>query len=367
MPFKHGKRFWTWVTLPNGGRKRVPLGTDDRGVARAIEAMLRRLVGRREWALVESVVSGASSVGVLYDHWQEGEEGLASFRRKLSDVDLNGFVEGWQSWVRRRANARTAVKYLSQLRTLVPEEDPYPRSRLSRRVINESLAGLTTSGSTARRYHAAWSSFAKYLVEIEVLESNPLRSITPPRNNPPRAHYLPLGEVQRLVEAQAEPYRALAALREGAGVEITPALAIRRRDLDEKTKSVQVHGTKNVWRDRPVFVEAWAWPYLETAAKGKLPDAFLFVEESGRVACYDAARASHRAAVKALGLNPAYRMHDARHSFAVRCMKAGIDPQLIAGNLGHQDATMVLRIYGKYRPSAWDFERARTGTGTGGQ
>ena len=363
MPFKHGKRFWAWIALPSIGRKRVPLGTDDRGVAREIEAMLRRLAGRREWALIESVVSGASSVGVLYDHWQQGEEGIAAFRRKLSDVDLNTFVEGWQSWVTRRARPGTAIKYLSQLRALVPEGEQYPRSGLSRRVINEALAALSTTGSTARRYHAAWSSFAKYLVEIEVLDSNPLRSITPPRNNPARSLYLPLVEVQRLVDAQAEPYRALAALREGAGVEITPALSVRRRDLDEKTKSVHVHGTKNAWRDRPVFVETWAWPYIEAAAKGKLPDAFLFVEETGRVANYPAARASHRVAVKALGLNAGYTMHDARHSFAVRCMKAGIDPQLIAGNLGHQDATMVLRIYGKYRPTSWDFERARTGTG----
>ena len=30
---------------------------------------------------------------------------------------------------------------------------------------------------TARRYHAAWSSFAKNLVKTEVIEVNPLRSV----------------------------------------------------------------------------------------------------------------------------------------------------------------------------------------------
>jgi len=65
--------------------------------------------------------------------------------------------------------------------------------------------------------------------------------------------------------------------------------------------------------------------------------------------------------LKVLKLPTTYTMHDARHSFAVRCMKAGIDPQLIANNLGHRDATMALRIYGKYRPTPADFRRARTG------
>lgn len=82
-----------------------------------------------------------------------------------------------------------------------------------------------------------------------------------------------------MVDAQPAPYRALAALREGAGVEISAALAVRRRDVDLNQKTVHVHGTKNSWRDRPVFVEAWAWPYLAAAAKGKLPDALLFAEE----------------------------------------------------------------------------------------
>jgi integrase len=110
-----------------------------------------------------------------------------------------------------------------------------------------------------------------------------------------------------------------------------------------------------------VFLEDWAWPRIAAAAKGKLPDAPLFVEADGRPATYCRALAAHRSALKGLELPTTYTMHDARHGFAVRCMKAGIDPQLIANNLGHRDATMVLRICGKYRPTAADFRRARSG------
>ncbi|MDX2061295.1 MAG: tyrosine-type recombinase/integrase [Gemmatimonadales bacterium] len=362
MPFKHGKGFWTWARLRDGGRRRVRLGTDDRQVARDIEAMLQRLAGRRDWDLLEAAVNGPSTVGALYDAWVVGPEGLADFRARLADVDLNDHVEAWQTWAKRRASPASVVKYASQLRALVPAGRPFLRSQFTRKVINEALSKLEASGSTARRYHAAWSSFAKYLVEVELVDVNPLRSITPPRNNPPRSNYLSLSETKKLVDSHPEPYRALAALREGAGVEITPALSVRRRDLDEKDRTVHIRGTKNAWRDRPVFVEDWAWPYLDKAAKDKLPDALLFMDEGGRPASYYGARSAHKTALAAAQLDATYTMHDARHSFAVRCIKAGIDPQLIASNLGHQDATMVLRIYGKYRPKAADFRRARSGT-----
>jgi integrase len=323
---------------------------------------MRRLAGKREWALLDAVLDGRSSAGEVYDHAGQGAEGLAMFKARLCDVDLNQYVEAWQHWAMRRAAGSTVARYAVQLRSLIPEERPFPRSHFCRKNINEVLSRLPVSGSTARRYHAGWSSFAKYLVEIEVIEDNPLRSVTPPRNNPAKELYLALEECQRLVDSQPQPYRAIAALREGAGVEISAALNVRKRDVDEKNGTVQVRGTKNAWRSRPVFVEDWAWPYIVAAAKGRLPDAPLFTEVNGEAATYYRAFAAHRTAVRTLKLPPRYTMHDARHSFAVRCMKGGIDPQLIANNLGHRDATMVLRIYGKYRVSVADLRRARTGT-----
>lgn len=361
MAYRHGRTYWGSLWGRDGRRKRVSLGTDDHRLARDVEGLLRRLAGRREWALLDAVTDGHYSAGELYDAAIEGEQALDLLRARLADVDLNEHIDGWQNWASRRASSGTVSKYLLQVRALIPEGEPYPRSTFTRRAINEALSSLPFSGSTARRYHAAWSSFAKYLVEIEVLDSNPLRSITPPRNNPARELYLSLEDSQRLVDAQREPYRSVAALREGAGVEISAALKVRVRDVDQANRSVHVHGTKNAWRNRPVYVEDWAWEYIARCLKGKFPDSPLFLD-GAEPATYSRALASHRAAVKRLQLPVGYTMHDARHSFAVRQMKAGVDPQLIANNLGHRDATMVLKLYGKYRVRTEDFRRLRTGT-----
>lgn len=362
MPWKHGRGFWAWAKLKDGGRKRVPLGTDNRQLALEMEAMLAQLLGRREWALLDAAINGPLSVGELHDHWSVGPEGLADLKARLSDIDLNDHFDGWQTWAGRRASDTTVKRYGVQLRALMLAGAPFPRSQFTRKKINQAFAQLPGSGSTANRYRAAWSSFAKYLIEIEVLEVNPVRSVQAARNNEPRTTYLALADAQRLVDAQPEPYRTIAALREGAGVEIAAALTVRRRDIDESNRTVHVHGTKNTWRDRPVWVEDWAWTYIMAAAKGKLPDAPLFVCADGTPATYYGARVAHLAAMKALNLTSGYRIHDARHSFAVRCMKARIDPQIIANNLGHRDATMVLKVYGKYRVTGEDIRRSHTGT-----
>jgi integrase len=79
----------------------------------------------------------------------------------------------------------------------------------------------------------------------------------------------------------------------------------------------------------------------------------------------DSARRAHRHALRACKLDPSYRMHDARHSFAIRWMMENINPELIAHQLGHVDATMVLRVYGKYRPTINDLQRAQEREGGG--
>jgi len=76
-------------------------------------------------------------------------------------------------------------------------------------------------------------------------------------------------------------------------------------------------------------------------AKGKLPDAPLF----DGVDYWDAI-ASHRSTLKALGLPKDYTLHDARHSFAVRWMRAGIDPNLIAATSGTRTRCSCSRCTG---------------------
>lgn len=354
MAWKRGRVYWTYLRQRAGGRKRISLATTSLSLARAMEAMLVRLGALREWDVLEAASQRPDGIGELFDCWRKEGESLNAYKVTVSDCDLNAFVDGWQKWAERRANPRTVAKYLRQLRVLIPEDKPFSRSSFRRRDISAALQRLGGSGSTARRYHAAWSSFANYLVEMEVIEHNPLRDVHAPKSNPGREVYLDQADQIRLVKAHPFPFSALAALREGAGVEISAALRVRRRDVAETMGTVFVRGTKNEWRARPVILEKWAWPFLRRACAHKLPDALVFDGID-----YESARREHRNALKALGLSSDYRMHDARHSLAVRWMRQGIEPQIIATNLGHRDASLVLSLYGRHRPRAEDVRRVR--------
>ena len=58
----------------------------------------------------------------------------------------------------------------------------------------------------------------------------------------------------------------------------------------------------------------------------------------------------HKAACTTLGIED-YRIHDQRHSYAVRAARAGTPAELIARQLGHANAVLVLKIYGRFMPS----------------
>jgi len=47
---------------------------------------------------------------------------------------------------------------------------------------------------------------------------------------------------------------------------------------------------------------------------------------------------------------PHHRVHDARHFYAVRAIRAGTPYELVAKQLGHADVAMVAKVYGRFKP-----------------
>ena len=94
-----------------------------------------------------------------------------------------------------------------------------------------------------------------------------------------------------------------------------------------------------------------AWPYVEQRCAELRPTDLLFPG----IDRWEAGDA-HRAAVHAAGLDD-YQMRDQRHSYAVRAARAGTPAELIARQLGHANAVLVLKVYGRFMPSAQERDR----------
>ena len=375
MVYKRARRDAWFVAVPTRtGRVKRSTGTEHRGTAKAIERMLIDLgpSGQRAWDLLDLVEANSLSLGDLFDAYRYND--LDGLRERLKDVDLEPHVASWELWLADRVRADTARHYVSHVRTLIPNGTPFLRSALVTPAITAWLNSRTklpqkrrrrptasrrredapaapVSGSTRRKYLAAMQSFAKYLVSIGLLPTNPTRDIEAPPPSAPRVVELELSDVKRIVDGADRPYQALFALLYGAGVEISAALTCVESDVDSPRREVRARGTKAHTRDRVVRVAEWAWPYLERHLETLTPGERLF-RGIHRWAVGDA----HRNRLVALGL-PHHRVHDARHFYAIRAVRAGTPYELVARQLGHADVQMVARVYGRFAPRSDERDR----------
>ena len=111
----------------------------------------------------------------------------------------------WTAWISDRVKPDTAAHYVAQLRTVIPDGEPYLRAGFTAPAIATWLASRTAlaqkrrksttaksrrkedpaprsvTGATKRKYLAAVWSFATYLLEVGVLTTNMAQASRFPR------------------------------------------------------------------------------------------------------------------------------------------------------------------------------------------
>lgn len=340
------------------GWKQVSLGTGDRSTANKIEAMWEQLAGDyRAWDVLEHVTVGDLALGTLFDLWRDAGRNLEELRRRLADVDLEPMVSDFLAVHAPKVRPDSLDHITFHLRTLLPEGQPFPRSRanveyLTQRLYAYRVGDRAASSGTIRKVHSDWSVFFAYCADVRGLfERNPMEKVSRPPAKRPFVRFYELDTVERIVGAQPnEDRRALFAFLYGTGVEITVALSLTRNDLDEQTREVRAAGTKTHTRDRMVRIADWAWPFVWEIAIAKLPNARLFPSHWSRHTASD----WHAETVKALGLTPAHPMKNARHHWAVRMLRSGTPIAVVQQQLGHATAKLTLDTYGLFIPSGHD-------------
>lgn len=360
-----GSRRW-WVTLTTRDRRYVRLGTQtrDKETAALMQNMLHQFSGqgKRYWDLVGFLDRNRRELPRVFDHWSGGT--LDQLREELSDIDLAPGLIAWEKEIRATLAAETVRKYVQQVSFIFPIDetaDPpswKPAMRtpiLAPGYFKKKLEEVKGSSTNKSRYFAAWSSALKYLFSRGDLSRNPLTDYTQPASNKQNDDELYIeaqSDVVKYIEAMPEgAHRAIAALREGGGLELQSVLPMRRRDVtDVVNRIVYAKGMKNRFRSRQAIIDEFAWKYFwEFIEAGLfLPEAKLFeVREREH-------RDAHNEAIAKLRKDnvpiPAkYEPHKCRRTYAVRHLEAGDDPKMIADNLGHVDERMVLSLYGRRR------------------
>lgn len=343
--YLRGRTYFIGVPSREGRWVKRTTGTVDKGLAKAMARMIDDLGprGKRAWDLLDAVASGRLKVSDLYDAHSCGQ--LDQLRERLQDVDLEPQVAEWIKAIESNIALDTVEHYRLYVRSLIETDKRFPRSALTHERIVQWLASRKVGRSTKRKYHAALSGFCQYLKDTGVLARNPMRDVKAPSPAPARMRYLEQPDVQRLIEALPHPYSVLSALLHGSGMEVSVALTLKRRDVDTSRKEVRARGTKTAARDRIAKVVEWAWPTVERHVALLTPNAPLF-PGINRWTASD----KHRNACESLGIED-YQLKDSRHTYAVRAIRAGAAFEVVARQLGHADTTMVVRVYGRFKPT----------------
>ncbi len=346
--------YYVRVRALDGRRRTLSAGTDHARTAKAVGAWVADLRRRHDpHNLLGAILDGEISLAEAHQRGEAGARSELARRREAGkDIDTATHLAGWLDWCRKRGRAAaTADTYARQVRRILGPT-PWRRSTWTPPTVAARLDALPYSGSTINRHRAALSSFARYLVRVGVLETNPVREVDGAAENPARIVWYPMADAERLIAALPALAQGYEALMCGAGLSTQEVQRLRVRDVDLGRREVRCHGSKTPHRNRVSRILdhfAWTVPYVAQAVRGKLPNALVWPGyhrgTAGR---------HHRATVAALGL-PASTLHDWRHTHAVLSLKAGESLSVVAAQLGLGGPALVARVYGKHVPDIRDY------------
>ncbi len=213
------------------------------------------------------------------------------------------------------------------------------------------------SASSAGRTVVAVRGFHRFAVKDGLAQADPSAGVRPPTPAKRLPKAIPLGDVERLLEAAGAPGTALAmrdrALLEvlyGTGARISEAVGLDVDDLElelpgEEQGTVLLRGKGSKERIVPVgrFAREAVQAYLvrgrpELVGAGTGTAALFLNARGGRLSRQSAWTVIVRAADRA-GLNADISPHTLRHSFATHLLEGGADVRVVQELLGHASVT----------------------------
>lgn len=324
------------------------MGTRDFNEAIEVEAFVERLRKQKRTDVLDLIVGQRLTAITAYEQDALGTlaehiASLAEAATLAADVDLDPLVTEWNG----KGRKSQSDKYVRQVRKMIPDGEPFRRSRFTKGAIVTFLAGLNVDGPTRNRYRAALLQFGRWLVQRDILAANPVRDVDGYPENDPRTVHHSREQAKLLIGLLPSlKYQALEALMAGSAAEWQVCKRARRLDVNVDERTLFAHGGKTRWRKRTIVVtEDWCWKIVERYVRTLHPNAPLF-DMSER----DALEKHHDAAERA-GLEPS-TLHDWRHSYTIWNLRDGVEPAFLRPQLGHSPhSTTLERVYGAFIPS----------------
>lgn len=292
--------------------------------------------------------AAAVTVGDLHTGWREAKAGLAQ-------TTLAGYDSAWKHLV-------------------APAWGSTPATGVTAGAVQVWVGKLqSTSESRARTALSVLSGIMRHATMLGVVAANPCSSVRWPPVS--RAEVVPLtaDEVGRLAEAM-RPHDLAVWTLATTGVRFGELAGFWVRDLDVKarrlvvSRSITTVGGRLVEslpksrKRRVVPIVGWLADDLAKTVRGRAATDPLFPTPSGGVwrkttwrrLWVGEPKRGKKGALELAGLPLTTRVHDLRHTAAVRMLEAGESSKTVQEILGHASEAMTLDLYGRWRKSDLD-------------
>ena len=250
---------------------------------------------------------------------------------------------------------------------------------LDRAALRKYLLGLQAEGyqtTTLLRKISALSSWMRYLVEMEVLPANPLRTLPLPKRSSKLPRFFTEEEVSHLLRGKIplpSPYRerdqAILELLYSSGLRASELHRLNIQDVDFFSGFVRVFGKGSRERLVPVGEPALkaVQLYLRVRDKGSPPRPSLgeplWLGRSGRRLSLSGLAWVLKRWSRLLHFAKPIHPHALRHSFATHLLNRGCDLRTVQEMLGHRQLSStqiythvslkhLRRVYEKAHPRA---------------
>lgn len=309
-------QYWTEFHM-RGHRYRFSTRTTNKREARAVEKRLRSEVRRQQDASTSVSLSDAAE-------WY--------YRQRLEP----------------KGKPRSARKDAHLLKLILDHFGDVPVDTITTADVTAWIAALFEQGNSAgtvNRKLATLRALLNYAkVHMDALDVAP--RIMSVKSEPYKERYLTEAEVQRLLDHSPSHLQRLVVFLVDTGARLSEATGLTWQDvtLTGKSPSVSFRSTKSGKARGVPLTKRVVTMLREIRPRGANGDARVFTwrRDDGVELPFDTVKSSWRRAREAAGL-PWVRLHDCRHHYASRLVRAGVPILTVQKLLGHSTPVVTAR------------------------
>lgn len=325
--YKRGKKWYVYVKLAHGGRRRIATGCTDK---KAAELFARR---------VEQVHANPESATLNSATLEEAL--LAFYKHKQSQVDF-----GKRSAATLEMHRKKGGHLLRLMGQNGREYRPFRLAEVSARVVDQFIHQRQeegASGSTIQKELYTLRGTLKVASRAGLWDGN-LTAVMPSESvsdYKPRTRWLRPAEVDLLLQQLTADKAARVAFMVATSANWNESCLARRSHIDQANKAVFIHGTKTKNRSRTVPVRhPLMQKYFDFAVKNAKGEGDQLFKPWSNVR-RDLELACKKAKIDHCSTN------DLRRTFASWAVNLGVPLDVVARLMGHIDTRMVERVYGR--------------------